>query len=95
MASAPLPIAIRSGVDAVPRGQPLDQLAAALRVAVELAAPGRAIASSAAGNGPYGPSFDASLTIRSRPSSRRTSAAGFPGSYGRRSAMAGRGRTGH
>ena len=45
------------------------------------------------GKGPNGPSFDASLTMRVRPSSRRTAAAGFPGSYGLRSAMAGRART--
>src|SRR5581483_11998164 len=42
----------------------------------------RSIASSAAGNGGNGPSFDASLTTRSRPSSRWTSSTGFPGWYG-------------
>src|SRR3954469_17592619 len=48
------------------------------------------MASSACGNGPSGPSFDASLTTRSRPSSRWTSSTGFPGSYGTRPASAGR-----
>src|SRR6266480_1630912 len=48
------------------------------------------IAASACGNGPSGPSFDASLTTRSRPSSRWTSSTGFPGSYGIRPASAGR-----
>src|SRR5215204_1794568 len=42
----------------------------------------RSSASSAAGNGPQGPSFEASLTTRSRPSSRWTSSSGLPGSYG-------------
>ena len=42
---------------------------AAVRVAVELAS-ARASASRAAGNGPNGPSFDASLMTRSSPSSR-------------------------
>src|SRR6185503_10454633 len=42
----------------------------------------RASASSAAGNGPHGPSFEASLTTRSSPSSRCTSSSGLPGSYG-------------
>src|SRR5207244_1539181 len=45
------------------------------------------MASSACGNGPSGPSFEASLTTRSRPSSRWTSSTGFPGSYGTRSAI--------
>src|SRR6187200_1341554 len=49
----------------------------------------RAIASRACGNGPYGPSFDASLTTRSSPSSRCTSSTGLPGSYGTRSLTAG------
>ena len=49
----------------------------------------RAIASCAAGNGPNGPSFDASLTTRSSPSSRWTSSTGFPGWYGVRRADAG------
>src|SRR5919201_6292677 len=40
----------------------------------------------AAGNGPNEPSFEASLTTRSRPSSRWTSSTGFPGSYGTSSA---------
>src|SRR5919202_4975202 len=47
----------------------------------------RSSARRAAGNGPNGPSFDASLTTRSRPSSRWTSSTGFPGSYGTRSAI--------
>ena len=42
----------------------------------------RAIASRAAGNGPKGPSLDASLTTRSSPCSRCTSSTGLPGSYG-------------
>src|SRR2546423_10221180 len=46
--------------------------------------------SSACGNGPSGPSFDASFTTRSRPSSRWTSSTGLPGSYGIRPANAGR-----
>ena len=50
-------------------------------------APARSIASSAAGNGGNGPSFDASLTTRSRPSSRCTSSTGLPGSYGTSSAI--------
>src|SRR3954469_13850494 len=49
----------------------------------------RSIASAAAGNGPNGPSFEASLTTRSSPSSRCTSSTGFPGSYGTRSLTAG------
>ena len=40
----------------------------------------RSIASRASGKGPYGPSFEASLTTRSSPSSRCTSSTGFPGS---------------
>src|ERR671930_327443 len=46
----------------------------------------RSSARRAAGKGPNGPSFDASLTTRSRPSSRWTSSTGFPGSYGTSSA---------
>ena len=42
------------------------------------------------GTGRTGPSFDASLTTRSSPSSRCTSSTGFPGSYGTSSASAGR-----
>src|SRR3954452_18955659 len=49
-----------------------------------------AIASSAAGKGPNGPSFDASLTTRSSPSSRCTSSTGFPGWYGVRPRTLGR-----
>ena len=48
------------------------------------------IASSAAGKGPNGPSFEASLTTRSSPSSRWTSSTGFPGSYGVRARTLGR-----
>src|SRR6266511_2809831 len=47
------------------------------------------MASSASGNGPNWPSFDASLTTRSSPSSRCTSSTGLPGSYGTRSLTAG------
>src|SRR5919206_5077115 len=47
------------------------------------------MASRASGNGPNGPSFEASLTTRSRPSSRCTSSTGLPGSYGTRSLTAG------
>src|SRR5579871_3082022 len=47
----------------------------------------RSIASSAAGNGGNGPSFDASFTTRSSPSSRCTASTGLPGSYGTRSAI--------
>src|SRR5919198_1455381 len=50
----------------------------------------RSSARRAAGKGPYGPSFDASLTTRSRPSSRWTSSTGLPGSYGISPASAGR-----
>src|ERR687884_1774039 len=46
----------------------------------------RSSARRAAGNGPNAPSFEASLTTRSRPSSRWTSSTGFPGSYGTSSA---------
>src|SRR6476469_2767221 len=42
----------------------------------------RSIASTAAVNGPNGPSFEASFTTRSSPSSRCTSSTGFPGWYG-------------
>src|SRR3954469_7544984 len=48
------------------------------------------MAATACGNGPSGPSFDASLTTRSSPSSRWTSSTGLPGSYGIRPASAGR-----
>src|SRR5207244_12531855 len=48
----------------------------------------RSVASRAAGKGGNGPSFDASLTTRPRPSSRWTSSTGLPGSYGTRSAIA-------
>src|SRR5262249_53074390 len=48
------------------------------------------MASSAAGNGGNGPSFEASLTMRSRPSSRCTSSTGLPGWYGVSSSTAGR-----
>src|SRR5512146_2791723 len=41
-----------------------------------------AIAASAAGSGPNGPSLDASFTTWSRPSSRLTSSIGRPGWYG-------------
>src|SRR6185437_8203201 len=43
-----------------------------------------AIASSAAGSGPNGPSFDASFTTCSRPCSRLTCSIGRPGWYGLR-----------
>ena len=43
----------------------------------------------ASNEGPYGPSFDASLTTRSIPSSRCTSSTGLPGSYGTMSRSAG------
>ena len=62
---------------------------AAVGIAVEVG-DDRCSASTAAGNGPNGPSFDASLTHRASPSSRCTSSTGFPGSYGTRPWTAGR-----
>ena len=89
--SAPGPDADLVERDAVPDGERLVQAVdAAVRVAVEVAGGLVSMASSAAGNGGNGPSFEASLTTRSRPSSRWTSSTGLPGWYGVRPLMLGR-----
>ena len=65
-------------IDAVPLGERVAEMeGAAVGIAVQPCAL-RSIASSAAGNGPHGPSFEASLTTRSSPSSRCSSSSGFP-----------------
>ena len=66
--SAPAPTATSSKRDAVALGERRAQPpGAAVRVAVQLARRRAASASSAAGNGPNGPSFDASLTTALEP----------------------------
>ena len=81
--SAPAPAQTSSKRDAVPRGERLVQaVGAAVRVAVQLRLDARPSPRARAGNGGNGPSFEASLTTRSRPSSRWTSSTGFPGWYG-------------
>ena len=68
--------------DVVPLGERgPEAVAATVRVPIELG-DARSSASTAAGNGPNGPSLEASLTTRSSPSSRCTSSTGLPGSYG-------------
>ena len=88
--SAPDAGATCSGEHAVPLGERMaEAVEATVRIAVEVGESRRASASLAAGNGPNGPSFDASLTTSARPSSRWTSSAGLPGSYGTIPASAG------
>ena len=74
--------------DAVLRGERGAQLpGAAVGIAVQLARAALQRLERGRETARNGPSFDASLTTRSRPSSRCTSSTGLPGSYGTRSAI--------
>ena len=74
--------------DAVLRGERGAQRPrAAVGIAVQLARAALERFDALPGKARKGPSFEASLTTRSRPSSRWTSSTGFPGSYGTRSAI--------
>ena len=79
------------GADAVPLGErPAQAVDAAVRVAVQLRQRRARAPRAPPGTARTGPSFDASLTTRSSPSSRCTSSTGLPGSYGTSSSSAGR-----